>query len=193
MTAPSGRAVTRKSLVTEGIGPWLIGLAVGGLATFALLLAANRLVPSIPAWVTVAVCLVTFLASSGAFGIHLEGSKWRIPRGWGAKGVAWHSFTFGVGLGTGFLTALPSPAAYVVVFALIDQHSAAVVGLTVIAFELGRASMTVPAAWGAFIRAKGVEHSLLGNRVRMYTVNVARIESIEAGAIATVALWILLR
>lgn len=156
MTAPPGQAATRLGLVRRGLIPLVLGLAAGGLF-LGLIVAGFRLpfsyFPFSTQLVLVAVAgAIAFVVSAGLVPVELEGSHWRIPRIWGRHGSRWHSFTFGVGLGSGFMTALPSPCAYYVLLGLFASQTLTQVAVVIALFEVGRflptALVCISAAFG---------------------------------------------
>jgi hypothetical protein len=113
------------------------------------------------------------------------GSRWRIPKSWGARGSKFYAAVFGLVLGAGFVTALPSPSFYVL---LAWGASAASVGgifAGFLAFALARAAPIVLLA----IREplKGAEVGILES-IRSA---VARSRPLEVGVLVALALTFL--
>lgn len=68
-----------------------------------------------PTVVVSAVAIMAAVLSSGATGLVLPGSPWRVPSKWSLWGQVKYATTFGGVLGIGLITALPSPGYYVLI------------------------------------------------------------------------------
>jgi len=67
-----------------------------------------------PRWVIVLTVILAMVTLTGWLPAALPRANWVVPKSWGHHGYASYSMLFGVALGVGFATVLPSPALYVV-------------------------------------------------------------------------------
>jgi hypothetical protein len=89
-----------------------VGMVAGGAATASLLLLSAWLLGPLPAWAAAVACVVGALALCTQPAVRLPGSHWMVPREWARFGHTRYAAAFGVALGTGVATLLPSPAWY---------------------------------------------------------------------------------
>jgi hypothetical protein len=91
-------------------GSALTGLALVGLA---------HLLGPLPDSALAAICLAAAVAlvAQTRVAVPLPGSRWMVPREWARFGTTGYAALFGLALGTGVATLLPSPAFYAVLAA----------------------------------------------------------------------------
>jgi hypothetical protein len=87
-----------------------------GSATAAALLALSaRLASPLPGAAVGAICAAAALALLGESRLRLPGSHWMVPRSWARFGYSGYAALFGLALGAGFVTLLPSAGWYGVI------------------------------------------------------------------------------
>lgn len=101
---------------------WIAGLVAYSvcLPAGAMLLAVaayhlSRLVGTMPLWVVGAAATIAAASGLGWLPIDPPESHWRVPQNWGRFGHVCYAGLFGVVLGLGVLTAVPSFSLYVVI------------------------------------------------------------------------------
>ena len=107
----SGRAVALAAAAH------VAGMLLGSAATASLLLLSSRLLGPMPVAATAAVCLLAAGALLVEPRLRLPGSHWMVPRSWARFGHSRFAALFGLALGAGFVTLLPSAGWYGVVAA----------------------------------------------------------------------------
>lgn len=118
------------------------GVLVGALLMAVLTLLVGKAVP-FPSGIVGALLLG--IAALGSLALLAAGdlpvatgSPWRVPRNWAARGHSTYAGVFGLALGGGFFTALPSVGLIgLVLWALLSASTWAVV-IGFVAFALGR-------------------------------------------------------
>jgi hypothetical protein len=153
-----------------------LALLSGSLLTAVVLVAMAGLAGPLPLPAVAAVCLASavLLVLQAVVPLRLPGSRWMVPREWARFGTPSYAALFGFALGTGVITALPSPALY----ALLAMVEAAprwwqAVGLMLV-FGLARGAM-VPLLTARSAR-RGVHPSLGIDRLR---ATMARLGVVE--------------
>jgi hypothetical protein len=86
------------------------------------------------------LALVLAPVAAGLGGIRLEGSPWRVPQSWSGLGPVGYATAFGAALGTGAVTALSSPAAYVLLAWLLTGPGPVAAAAVAAAYAAGRAA-----------------------------------------------------
>lgn len=84
----------------------------GSALTAALLLLTRRAAGPMPAWSVATICLLAAVAVVAGPRARVPGSAWMVPREWARLHPTGYAAAFGVVLGTGVLTVLPSAALY---------------------------------------------------------------------------------
>jgi len=165
-----------------------LALLCGSLLTAIVLVAVAGLAGPLPLPAVAAVCLASavLLALQAVVPLRLPGSHWMVPREWARFGTTRYAALFGFALGTGVVTALPSPALY----ALLAMVEAAprwwqAVGLMVV-FGLARGAM-VPLLTVRSAR-RGVHPSVGSDRLRD---TMARLGVVEIVLLAALGVEIL--
>jgi hypothetical protein len=85
-----------------------------------------------------AMAVLCALVSLPVLPIYFVGSPWRVPQTWGQYGFWLYSALFGTALGTGILTALPSPGFYIILLTSFGSNDATLVIIISSAFAFGR-------------------------------------------------------
>lgn len=91
------------------------GTLLGSAATATLLVLSTRTVGHLPAVAVASVCLAAAAALLAESRIRLPASRWMVPQSWARFGHSGFAALFGVALGAGFVTLLPSAGWYGVV------------------------------------------------------------------------------
>ena len=107
----SGRAVALTAAAH------VAGMLLGSAATASLLVLSARLAGRLPAPAVAAVCLLAASALAVEARVALPGSRWMVPHSWARFGHSGFAALFGLALGAGFVTLLPSAGWYGVVAA----------------------------------------------------------------------------
>ena len=163
------------------VGIYVAALVAGSVLLAAILDMVGELAP-IP---TIVVGITAVAAASMAAGLvpALPSSPWRVPRSWSTFGERPFVVVFGLALGAGVLTALPSFGFYVLL----------AWGLTVglqlalpafVAFAGGRAAPVLFAA--AFWRGDEITEGT--SRLRRRMQRVRTLEAVVLGAVAGILL-----
>jgi hypothetical protein len=87
-------------------------MLAGSALTAGVLAATARLLGPLPAGAVGAVCLLAAVALLGDPWLRLPGSHWVVPRSWARFGHTGHAALFGLALGSGVATLLPSAGWY---------------------------------------------------------------------------------
>jgi hypothetical protein len=87
-------------------------MLAGSALTAAVLAATARLLGPLPAGAVSAVCLLAAVALRGSRWLRLPGSHWVVPWSWARFGHTGHAALFGLALGAGVVTLLPSAGWY---------------------------------------------------------------------------------
>jgi hypothetical protein len=80
---------------------------------------------------------------AGALGVRLRGSTWRVPKRWARNGHLVYSGMFGLALGTGFMTALPSIAMLVLYAWALVAPSWSLIWPVFLVFAVARFGTTI--------------------------------------------------
>lgn len=119
-----------------------VGILIGAIAIGLVTIGISQLV-AFPSGVTGA--LVLTLALAGCVAIFARGdmstaagSAWRVPRNWAAVGHSTYAAVFGVALGAGFITALPSVGLLGIFLWAVADAKPVIVLVVFVAFALGR-------------------------------------------------------
>jgi hypothetical protein len=119
----------------QALAFYLLGLLGGsGALAFALLLVPIRLPLVVAAAVAIVVSLISALTP-----IALPQSRWRVPSVWSQLGPRRYAGAFGVALGLGVVTALPSNGFYVLLFVGLSSESWLLILLALLLFGVARA------------------------------------------------------
>jgi hypothetical protein len=179
-----------------GILVHIVGLLVGAILAGAGWHLLGVLVGHPPRWVFGIVTAAMAVVAAGLLPIHLDGSRWRVPREWSDLGRVWYAGIFGAALGTGLVTALASPGLYAVFAWGLTAATWSAVWPVFLAFGLGRALPFATIGLGAYVRARRVS-SIRDSFTRIdaevqavlhrFNARVARLAPAEAVIAAAVA------
>jgi hypothetical protein len=92
-------------------------MLAGSAVTAAALLLSSRLLGPLPAPAVAGVCAAAVVTLLAERWLRAPGSHWMVPRSWARFGHSGHAALFGLALGAGFVTLLPSAGWYGVVAA----------------------------------------------------------------------------
>jgi hypothetical protein len=87
-------------------------MLAGSALTASALVATARLLGPLPAGAVCAVCLLGAAVLLGGERLRLPGSHWMVPRSWARFGHNGYAALFGLALGSGVATLLPSAGWY---------------------------------------------------------------------------------
>ncbi|GII97101.1 hypothetical protein [Sinosporangium siamense] len=139
IASPPGWGPWNRKTWLTGILAHVAGLPVGAVGSALIWHGIGNLIGHIPpVWLGV-ISLALAAVVSGLLPIALDGSSWRVPRSWGAWEHGPYAGVFGVALGTGFVTALASPALYLVMAWGIASPEWSATWPVFLAFAVGRA------------------------------------------------------
>ena len=131
--ARSGRAVALTAAAH------VAGMLLGSAATASLLVLSAHLAGRLPAPAVAAVCLLAAGALLVESRVRLPGSHWMVPHSWARFGHSGFAAIFGLALGAGFVTLLPSAGWYGVVAAAQADSTWWVAFAIVLSFGAARA------------------------------------------------------
>jgi hypothetical protein len=117
-------------------------MLLGSATTAALLLLTARVAGPLPGAAVCAVCAMAALALPGESRLRLPGSHWMVPRSWARFGYSGYSALFGLALGAGFVTLLPSAGWYGVIAVAQAGSPWWTAFAVLLAFGAARAAMT---------------------------------------------------
>ena len=143
----------------------------------------SGIVPVAPVGV---LALLLAPVAAGLGGLRLEGSPWRVPRSWTALGPVGYAGAFGLALGTGVLTALTSPAAYVLLAWLATGPSGTAALAVALAYAAGR---TVPVLVIAAVARRRDTHP--AELVAAAGARIPRLGAVEAAVLVATGLVLL--
>lgn len=186
IAAPPGWGRSKASWL-RGVAAFLLGLALGalGIAAGWQLLSAATGRP--PRWALAVLAALLALVAGKVLALHLPGSPLRVPRSWARLGHTGYSAVFGMALGTGVTTALPSPGLYALIAWGLFAPSWSAVWPVFLAFSLGRAVPFLLLAIHAARTNQFADHAL--DRARVSAALLAPAEATVLAALATV--WLL--
>jgi hypothetical protein len=176
----------------------LLGGAIVGGAGWHLL---GVLIGHPPRWMLGALAAAMAVVAAGLLPVHLDGSRWRVPREWSDLGSVWYAGIFGAALGTGLVTALASPGLYVLFAWGLTAATWSAVWPVFLAFGIGRVLPFATIGLRAYIRERRVTNigesygridSEIKGELHRFNAWVARLGLVEAVVAAAVAALILL-
>jgi opacity protein-like surface antigen len=177
----SGRAVALTATAH------VAGMLLGSAATASLLAISARLAGPLPAAAVAAVCLLAAAALLAESRLRPPGSHWMVPHSWARFGHSGFAALFGVALGAGFVTVLPSAGWYGVVAAAQAGTPWWAAFAILLSFGAARA-LLVPflTAWSARHGAHPVARidALAATARRLRPVELALLVALGAGALA---------
>ncbi len=98
-----------------GLAGHSVGLLAGAVGVAAAWHWLGTLAGHPPRWALGLLAVLLALVAGELLPLRLPGSPWRVPRSWGRLGHVGYASVFGIALGTGLATALPSPGLYALV------------------------------------------------------------------------------
>jgi hypothetical protein len=135
---PPGWGQWNRTTWKLGLAAYALGTLVGAFAAAGAWHALGAVLAP-PRWALGLLAVVLALVTARLLPLRLPGSPWRVPRSWGALGHLAYSAVFGAALGTGLVTALPSPGLYALVGWGLGAPAWGTVWPVFLAFGLGRA------------------------------------------------------
>lgn len=133
------RGANESRALVAVVGWHSLGLAIGGLCTGVVAFSIGSLL-SFDGRVPLGILAVVLALVAGKVApIELTGSPWRVPRSLSRRGRRFSAFVFGAYLGTGVLTALSSPAFYLILAWCVAADEWGLIWPVMLAFGVGRA------------------------------------------------------
>ncbi len=114
-------------------------ILIGALATSLVVYFLGHLIGGPPGVLVAAVAFFCAGIGAGVLPNLLPNSSWRIPQAWARWGQAWYAMAFGMALGIGFLTAIPSVGFYVLILGALTLNSIEAVAAVFLAYGFARA------------------------------------------------------
>ena len=185
IAAPLGGGRKKKCREVARIAAYAAGTVVGGVACLVAGHTILRTFGGLPAVAVAAVCILAAFSVSRLLPNVFPSSRWRVPRRWSTRlGQTGFAAAFGLSLGLGFLTALPSASLYAVVAAasLFSTTTALAVGL---AFGTAR---FVPVLAAALAQRRVEQRAVMG---RLRTLGRSAIPA-DAFLVAALGLLVLI-
>jgi hypothetical protein len=127
--------------VAPAVAAHVAGMLAGSAATASLLVLSTRLLGRLPGAAVAVICLLAAAALLAEPRLQLPGSHWMVPRSWARFGHSGFAALFGLALGAGFVTVLPSAGWYGVVAAAQAGAPAWTAFAVLLAFGVARAAM----------------------------------------------------
>jgi len=90
----------------------VVAMLVGSALTATAVAASARVLGPLPAVAVSATCVLAALALLGDPWLRLPGSRWMVPASWVRFGPGGHAALFGLALGSGVVTLVPSAGWY---------------------------------------------------------------------------------
>ena len=161
-----------------------VALWGGSLLTAAALVSLAHVAGPLPSPALAAVCLsaAALLVVEALLPLRVPGSSWMVPREWARFGTTRYAALFGLALGTGVATALPSPALYALLAAVEAAPRWWQAVALMLTFGAARAAMA-PLLTARSAR-RGVHPSLGLDRLRDSMARLGIVEIALLGALA---------
>ena len=118
-----------------------VALLAGSAAVAAALVLSARVAAHLPAHGLAVVCALAAVAVAAR--VPVPGSRWMVPREWARIGTVAYSAAFGLALGTGVMTLLPSAALYALLAAAQAAPAAWQAFALLLCFAAARAALVV--------------------------------------------------